>query len=64
MSVSRRVKHRAAAVAVEAPAVAPAAAVKALVLPIAAAHTTDKLSRNMSIPNLTVTVVTTFLQNG
>lgn len=64
VSVSRNVKHRVAAVAAEAPAVAPAAAVKALVLPIATANTTDELSRNMSIPNLTVTVVTTFLQNG
>lgn len=64
MSVSRSIKHRVAAVAAEAPAVAPAAAVKVLVLPVTTANMTDKLRRNVSSPNLTVTVVTTFLQNG
>lgn len=64
VSVTRSIKHRVAAVAAEAPAVAPPAAVKALVFPLATANMTDKLSQNMSSPNLTVTVVTPFLQNG
>lgn len=71
VSMSRNKKHRVAAVAAEepaatagAPAVAPAAAVKALVFPIASGNRTDKLRLNVSSPHLTVTVVTTFLMNG
>lgn len=64
VSVSRNRKRRVAAAAAEAPALVPPAAVKALVFPIITANTTDKVKRNMSSPNLTVTVVTTYLPNG